>query len=186
MNTKKQVLAVTTSLCLLVYIGIKVPLWLVTPTMQQEEKVGDILIPELSTLTDTTEVIETDMTKEAPAKPAETEVLPNLEESLEQTVQEDPIADSEASDLLDGISDIDEQWLMRELEEHQDEINQEDLEEGLAILDKIDANYIYDMSEGGFTEAEKVDAEAFLRSELPEEDVRIVWVLIHKYMELIN
>jgi hypothetical protein len=189
MNCKKQVLAVMTSLCLLVYIGIKVPLWLATPSMQQDETAGEILMPEVSNLEDVAEVKEDDMNIELLVKPLKTtemEILPNPEETPEKTLQEEPIIASEAANLLDGVSDIDEQWVMRELEEHQDEIKQEDLEEGLAILDKIDANYLYDMSEGGFTEAEKADAEAFLRAELPEEDVRIVWGLIHKYMELVN
>lgn len=189
MNRKKQVLAVMTSLCLLVYIGIKVPLWLAMPSMRQDEEAGEILMPEVSNLKDVAEVIEDEMNNELlvkPLKTAVTEIVPVLEETPEKTVQEEPIIASEATTLLDGVSDIDEQWVMRELEEHQDEIKQEDLEEGLAILDKIDANYLYDMSEGGFTEAEKADAEAFLRAELPEEDVRKVWGLIQKYMELVN
>ncbi len=191
MNRKKQVLAVMTSLCLLVIIGIKVPLWLAVPTMQHEEPSEETLTPEVvqtADVADVLEVIENESAQESvqPLETAETGIIPQPVEIPEAVIQKDHVETSEVTQLLDGVSDVDEQWVMRELEEHQDEIEQEDLEDGLAILDKIDANYLYDMSEGGFTEEEKAEAKAFLRAELPEEDVRIVWGLINKYMELVN
>jgi hypothetical protein len=169
-----------TSICLLVIVGIKVPMWLSAPTMETGEIRKEIPTPDVEEPVE--EIPEVVVAEEINVP----EVLPEQEQTLELPLHEDLPEEAEVTKLLDGVSNIDEAWVMRELEEHQDEIEQDDLEEGLAILDKIDANYLYEMSEGGFTEEEKAKAEAFLKAELPEEDVQAVWGLIHKYMELVK
>ncbi len=87
---------------------------------------------------------------------------------------------------LENVKELDEYWLTREIEKSQDEIKQADLERGLAILEQLDTDYLYRLSEDGFTEEEKLQAEDFLRSELSEDDVQVVMVLVRKYIHLLQ
>ncbi|QRN84741.1 hypothetical protein JR334_07030 [Clostridia bacterium] len=191
MKRIKRVAAIMTSIFLLAIISINIPRWLSDPAMNTDVDNEGINIQQVEEPLKKPPTVEAEIDApnkkmEAPEVSINPNMMPIEDQPLETIVEQEPSWAGEVGQLLDGVSGIDEEWVLKKVEEHQDEIEQEDLEIGLAILDKIDANYLYEMSDGGFTEDEKIAAENFLYAELSEQDIQTLLSLIDKYSELID
>lgn len=190
MNRIKRVSAVLISLVLLILVSISIPKWMSLPGMEPSGSVSEIDEQEAEEAqSPPSEMLEEDATKnktEVVEKNQDSNLGATDNPSSETMVKDEASWAGEVDKLLDGVSGINEEWVQNKVEKYRDEIEQEDLEVGLAILDKIDANYLYEMSENGFTEEEKIDAENFLYSELPEQDIETILDLMNKYMELVD
>lgn len=68
------------------------------------------------------------------------------------------------------------------IEENKDDIEEEDLEAGTAILEKLDSDYLASLTEDGLTEEEKETMKEYLQSVLTEEEYQDVLELIGKYI----
>lgn len=73
------------------------------------------------------------------------------------------------------------EWIDQKIDKNRDDINDDDLKEGLSIGDKIDDDIVLGFLEDGLTAEEKVDLKEYLEVILTPEEMDEVKVLIGKY-----
>jgi hypothetical protein len=90
---------------------------------------------------------------------------------------------SEAGDTDDGSDTTytGDAYLDATIEEHRDEISDDDLNDGLSIGDKIDRSIVVGYLEDGLTEEEKVALKAYLHSVLTDAEYETMVELFYRY-----
>lgn len=77
-------------------------------------------------------------------------------------------------------------WLERKIEEHKDEINEQDLKDFKAIIKKLDQPYIKELSIDGFTGEEQELLKAHLRERLTNNEYERGKELFRNYSYLLD
>ena len=91
---------------------------------------------------------------------------------------DDTTSDSEAV-VKDG-------WVQAQIDEHIDEIDENDLLVGSEIYNKLDTIYLLDLAEDGLTPEEEDEVMAYLEKELEPDEVTVAFELYAKYVHLLE
>lgn len=103
--------------------------------------------------------------------PEEVEVVEPEEEPVEYTEDEQVVKD---------------QWVQQQINDNRDQIEDADLYTGAEIYNVLDTGYLFDLAEGGLTDEEREEVEAYLRATLTPDQLETALTLYNKYVHLIN
>lgn len=108
-----------------------------------------------------------------------------IDDSDRQVVNDDEIKDSNSDNVgLESIDDADDIEVL--LEDYKDDIESEDLDEGLKLMEKVDLDYLLSFDRENLTPVQKQEIKDYLRSKLTDDEYTKVIELIGKYIGLIQ
>lgn len=119
-----------------------------------------------------TPIVETVM------EPEVEEQADDLKEATEQTVTEKEVAVEAEVDTAT--------WLDEQLAEYEGQIEEVDVETGVAIIEKLDIDYLNSLASEGLTEEEKEAVKAHMHSRLTEDEYATALALYREYIGLIQ
>lgn len=107
----------------------------------------------------------------------------NIEKTIlyDEPIEEDSIRDEEAYLDDEIIEYMGDEYVDKMIQEHRDEIADEDIIFGLSIADRIDSNMVYSYMEDGLTDKERGEISDYLQSILTEVEYAKLKELFHKY-----
>lgn len=107
-------------------------------------------------------------------------------------VEDDTLVDYEDTEIPNGLTEeeqiqyVKDKWVDNMIHENNSEIDQTDLSQGASIYNSLDTEYLFGLAKDGLTDQEKADAEAYLTSQLSQEQYELAMVLYNKYVGLVN
>lgn len=152
------------------------------PDISEETDVRPTSEEDTSPVEETT-ISEEVATEETPDDPVD-EVVPEPEEDTDTA--------SDLSAALDNLSYTPEQqaskdaWVQDQVNANREEIADEDIYAGAEIYSILDTNYLFGLAEGGLTDEEKLEVEAYLTETLSPDQIDVVMGLYYKYIHLLN
>ncbi|MFP4456644.1 MAG: hypothetical protein ACLFPS_03220 [Clostridia bacterium] len=113
---------------------------------------------------------------------------PEINNSNIDEIEEDDleIIDKNENDneLIDNLDEVDNIEVL--LEQYKDDIESEDLDQGIALMEKVDLDYLLSFDRENLTPEQKEEIKNYLRSKLTESEYNKVVELIGKYIGLIE
>lgn len=96
------------------------------------------------------------------------------------------IDDKELVENAEDIPQVKDDAIQKKIEENMDHINEEDLNQGTDIYNKLDTDYLFSLLEDGVTDEEKVTADEYLKSVLSGEEYEAAVRLFNNYVGLME
>ncbi|GAE87080.1 hypothetical protein [Acetivibrio straminisolvens] len=113
-------------------------------------------------------------------------ILPSdtLQESSEETVtgNQGKTQTSGAKTLVKGS----QEWIDKKIEEHRDEILDEDLADFRRIFPKVDIGYVQSLGNGGYTDEEMEQLKSYLYRTLGAGDYERAKILFYRYSYILE
>lgn len=113
------------------------------------------------------------------------EPTPQEEPTKQEPVKQEPVKPA-PTETAPTTPVVKEPWVQEKIDENIEDIDEVDLATGLAIYSKVDSGYLSSLSEGGMTDAEKIEAQNYLHSVLTDAEYAVAIVLFTKNSGLVN
>ena len=91
---------------------------------------------------------------------------------------EAPLDDEEPQDTVS--------WLDEQLAEYEGQVEEVDIETGIAIIEKLDVDYLNGLSEEGLTQEERIAVKTHLNEQLSESEYATALALYREYIGLLQ
>lgn len=136
--------------------------------------------------------VSTEESNEDPLPDQENQVSNNQQnQSVEtgQTTDEVDVVVEEATDPVSETTDVSQDtgdWLDEQLEAYEGQIEEVDIEVGLAIIEKLDIEYLNELSTEGLTNEEKAEVKSHLNERLTESEYATALALYREYIGLLQ
>lgn len=77
-------------------------------------------------------------------------------------------------------------WINEKINENKDKISENDLDRGARIYNGLDTDYLFSLSDGGLTDEERAQVDAYLSKSLSGADYQLAKELYYKYVGLLS
>ncbi len=77
-------------------------------------------------------------------------------------------------------------WINEKINENKDKISENDLDRGARIYNGLDTDYLFTLADGGLTDEERAQVDAYLSKTLSGGDYQLAKELYYKYVGLLS
>ncbi len=199
MKRYKTIILTALILIILLGVGLLLPSLLQGPntSIQQEITTQLKAAEDISVVEETTVIEETTESEELEDETTEAETtVAEAEDETVTSIEDETVAQETTTTVVPEPTTeatiVDEEpqdtvtWLDEQLAEYEGQVEEVDVEIGIAIIEKLDIDYLNSLAEDGLTEEERSAVKEHLTSRLTEGEYATALRLYREYVELLQ